>query len=390
MKVALTLLIAPLLSSFFMMAGSSLLTTITSLRLNSIGFEDVMIALVASSYYTGMMLGSFKVEHLIARVGHGRAFSVFISLLSFSAMVPPLLDSQIMWMAARMCSGFALAGLYVVLESWILSVSTDKYRGRFLALYIIALSFGAIAGQQFLNVADSKSLIPFCLVCLALSISTLPFSLSKVKPPIVHKVSEMSLMAVFRYSPVGFYGCVLSGILVSSMFSMYPVVFQDANFSMFQISQIVAMLNMGGFLLNYPFGWLCDHKDRLLVMMGLVFMGLLGAIYLCFGSLDFSFGLLASAFIFGGGSIILYTVAMGIACHSVSQENMTKTAQVLVFAYCLGGLLGPILGSIAMKIENTRGIFYMDLLCLGIFLGYLIKGYKKQEQPNLESITEAA
>lgn len=373
MKIFISLLTAPLLSSFLMMAGASLLTTIISLRLNGAGYSNVDIALVASSYYIGMLLGSFKVEKLITRVGHGRSFSVFISILTVSAMVPLLFDWQVLWMASRAACGFALAGMYVVLESWILSVTTSNYRARFMSLYMIALSLGAVGGQQCVSIAGTQSLMPFCIVALMLSLATLPFSLTKTKAPHIEEASALSFKQIFKCAPVGFWGCVLSGILVGSMFSLYPVVFQDARFSLFEISQIIASLNIGGLLLNYPFGWLCDHKNRLYVMIGLIAMALLGSFYLCVGSLSFGIDTLGATFLFGGAAIVIYTVAVGIATSEVAHENITKTAQVMVFAYCLGGIIGPVTGALAMNLNPTRGIFYMAFLFLSIFMGFLIQ-----------------
>ena len=51
--------------------------------------------------------------------------------------------------------GIATAGLYIVIESWILSTTTNKNRGSSLALYMVALYVAQAAGQWFLNIGHN-------------------------------------------------------------------------------------------------------------------------------------------------------------------------------------------------------------------------------------------
>ncbi|APS84761.1 hypothetical protein AVM71_16845 (plasmid) [Piscirickettsia salmonis] len=75
-------LITPLLSLIILTLGSALLTTFLSLKLDSLNTSEFLIGGLTTAYYAGMVLGAFKLEGLILRVGHIRAYSAFASMLA--------------------------------------------------------------------------------------------------------------------------------------------------------------------------------------------------------------------------------------------------------------------------------------------------------------------
>ena len=66
-----------LLAIFVLMAGSGFLSTLIAIRLELAGASALLIGLVATSYFGGLMVGSLRVEKVIARIGHIRAFAAF-------------------------------------------------------------------------------------------------------------------------------------------------------------------------------------------------------------------------------------------------------------------------------------------------------------------------
>ena len=82
-----------LIAIFVMMAGSGFLSTLIGLRLERAGNGTMVIGLVATAYFVGLVIGALHVGKIVRRVGDIRAFAAFVSLLSPSTLplapVPP-------------------------------------------------------------------------------------------------------------------------------------------------------------------------------------------------------------------------------------------------------------------------------------------------------------
>ena len=70
-----------LLAIFVMMAGSGFLSTLIGLRLERAGSGTMVIGLVATAYFVGLVIGALRAGKVVRRVGHIRAFAAFVALL---------------------------------------------------------------------------------------------------------------------------------------------------------------------------------------------------------------------------------------------------------------------------------------------------------------------
>ena len=81
-----TTITAILLSVFLMSAGTGLQGSIISLRAGLEGFSEVMIGLIMSANYAGLVLGPLIAPPLIRNVGYVRTFAAFASIGSAAAI----------------------------------------------------------------------------------------------------------------------------------------------------------------------------------------------------------------------------------------------------------------------------------------------------------------
>ena len=150
LKIQLTSMI-PIFSMIFLMLGNGLYNTLISIRLKDAGETDLMVGVITSVYYFGIFLGAFNLSAVIIRIGHIRSFAAFAAILAISVIVPGMYDNIIVWAISRLAAGYSLAGLYITIESWLLNMSTQSTRGKYLALYMITLYIGQAGGQLFLR-----------------------------------------------------------------------------------------------------------------------------------------------------------------------------------------------------------------------------------------------
>ena len=186
-------LMTPIFSFIVVSMGSALLTTLVPLRLEIEGQTEIIIGLISSAFYAGMTLGSFKIEPIVSRIGHIRAYSAFAAILAAVTLLQGMHFYPIFWFFIRLVTGYSMAGIFIIIESWFLASGPTEYRGRLLALYMITMYAAQGGGQFLLYIGDIKSLELFCIIAILFSISIVPLTLTRMKSPHVHEPSALRL-----------------------------------------------------------------------------------------------------------------------------------------------------------------------------------------------------
>ena len=145
---------ALILSIVLLVSGNAFLMTLLGIRL---GIEQVapdIIGWVLVCYSIGFVLGTLYVHRIIGRVGHIRAFAVFAAFAAVASLMYPMALSMGFWAFLRVLSGFSIAGVLVVVESWFSSRATNANRGALFAVYQVVFYLSAAGGQLLVNVGD--------------------------------------------------------------------------------------------------------------------------------------------------------------------------------------------------------------------------------------------
>jgi MFS family permease len=119
-----------LLAVAFMEAGLGVLSPLISLDLAQKSVSTSLIGIVTSGYFTGFLLGTLSCHWVIDRVGHIRAFAVFAAVAGNATLGHIIFDQPYAWIALRALLGYAFAGQFVVIESWLNDKAADDNRGR--------------------------------------------------------------------------------------------------------------------------------------------------------------------------------------------------------------------------------------------------------------------
>ncbi|MBP0685565.1 YbfB/YjiJ family MFS transporter, partial [Mycobacterium tuberculosis] len=86
--------------------------------------------------YLGLLIGALCIERVVVKIGHRLAFIGFLALLIISVIAQLISPTATMWLIARFVAGMAVAGVFVVVESWLLMANTAKARAKRLGLYM--------------------------------------------------------------------------------------------------------------------------------------------------------------------------------------------------------------------------------------------------------------
>ena len=347
---------ALLMAIFLLMAGSGFLSTLLALRLEAAGASAGIIGLVATAYFAGLMLGSVRVERVISRIGHIRAFAAAVTVYSASSLTYAIFDNPGLWTMLRFIDGFAMAGVFVCLESWLNQQASAKNRSAVLAFYMIALYSGQAAGQFLLNLGDNAPDLPFMVSAILLSVALLPVLLTRMEQPRVEAVPPFSLKRLYHVSPLGIIGTLITGAMLGAFYALGAVYIQRIGMELSQVALFMSCVIAGGVALQYPLGILSDRFDRRLVLIACFIATALVASPMVLIDLGAT-GTIALGSLFGGFSFALYPLCVAHSNDHLSEEERIGASSGLVLTYSAGAVAGPLIGSAGMGALGPAGLF---------------------------------
>lgn len=334
------------------MIGSGLQGTLLGVRATIEHFPTYATGIIMSMYYVGFMLGSHYTPMLLRGVGHIRVFAALASIASVTALFHALFPSAEVWAVIRAVTGFAYAGLYIVIESWLNNATDNKGRGQLMATYLIVL-YGSIAvGQYLLMAADPAGMDLFVLTSILVTLAVLPISLSSRPAPQFEKPVKVSMRELFKSSPLGVYGLFVAGVGAACLFSIGPVYAAGEGFTLSQISTFMAMALIGGVLLQFPIGWLSDKFDRRRVLIcaaGAAGLTCTLAAILAINIDSVGVGMMCFAmFLIGGTALTIYGLSSAHTNDHLSPSQMVAASASMLMVNGIGSILGPITSSTLM------------------------------------------
>ena len=360
---------ALLVGMLLLMMGNGLQGTLLAVRGNIEGFNASTMSVIMTGYFVGFLIGSRLAPLMIRRVGHVRVFAALASFTSAVFILYPALPDPVIWTILRIMVGLCFSGVYVVAESWLNDVSTNETRGQALSAYLIVQMLGIISAQAVINLADPSGYQLFVIMSVLVSISFGPILLSVNPVPAFQSTKGMSLRELFKVSPLGCVGTFLLGGIFSAQFAMGSVYATQVGMSLSHISLFVAMIYIGGMLLQYPLGYLSDKMDRRILIAAITGFG---GVFVLIGTLFSSVYavILAMAFVMGGVANPLYSVLIAYTNDYLDHDDMAAGSGGLIFLNGVGALFGPIVVGSAMTNFGPNSFF--------VFIGFLflsITGY---------------
>ena len=362
--------------------GSGALMAIVGLRLSAGGSSSLVIGIITSAYFLGLLGGSLFGSGVIDRVGHIRAFVVYAALDAIAILLLVFAgDSLVAWMVLRMIAGYGMAGLTMIAESWLNHRATNATRGRVLSVYIIVMNGAFAAGPLMLNVGDpagSGLLVAAGILFIA---ALLPVALTRTGNPEIGKQSRFGLGRLFAVSPLGVIGALTVGLVEGSVFGLGAVYGAAIGLDTGRISLFLAVTLGGVLILQYPLGALSDRYDREKLILAVALTGALAALFVAaLGTPDFRL-LLVLGFAVGGLASPLYPLSVAEANDWLEADELVPAGASLVLAYSLGATAGPLAGAAAMGLFGPGGLFAFAacaLFALAAFaLFQLVKGVSK-------------
>ena len=347
----------------------AVLNTLVPLWLSHEQLPTWQVGLVSSSYFTGNLLGTSLAGGLIKRIGFNRSYYLSCILFAVATAGLALSMSFWSWITARFVAGIGCALIWVVVESALLRSGTVKNRGQLLAAYMIMYYIGTVVGQLLVGTVPTAILSVLPWVTALIVIAMLPLLLTHIE----NQDSEQPRYAVMpmfrrRNARLGINGCIISGIVLGSLYGLMPLFLTHQGMSDADVGYWMALLVSAGIVGQWPVGRLADRYGRLMVLRIQIFAVILGSIAMLSG-----YAMAPTLFILGCAGFTLYPVAMSWACEKVNAEELVAMNQALLMSYTIGSLAGPTMTAILMQSYSDRLLFVMIAVVSLVYLVMLMR-----------------
>ena len=358
------------LGVLLMMLGNGLQGTLVGVRSTLEGFNTLVIGVILTAYYAGFLLGSRFTIRALARVGHVRVFAALASVASTAALLYALFVNPPAWLLMRFVTGFCLAGLYVVVESWLNDQATPQTRGRTLSLYMIVTMGGITGGQLLLNVGDPAGFELFIIASVLVSMSLVPMALSESSAPLQVRSDPLPLRVLMQTVPTGAVAMFFSGAAAGALFAFGPVYATRVGMSTAQVSLFLSAALVGSVIFQMPIGHISDRVSRRGVMAVVASIALAASIAGVMTSTGFS--AIAVMFVIGAASFPLYSLAIAYTNDWIEDHQRVGASGLLVMINGVGAVIGPLATSALIATFGTVAFWWTLAIVHGSVLAYLL------------------
>ena len=208
----------------------------------------------------------------------------------------------------------------------------------------------------------------------------IPLVLSRHPGPLVEEVSAMSLRALYKVSPLGVVSCLVSGMIYSASFNLLPVFASEYNIIDFELSLYVGTAIFGAFILQFPVGYLSDRYDRRTVLLIILIISALVDLTIPgFAAAGNLFGVFSATAITCGIIACTYPLSMSEAFDKLRQNQMVAAMGGMIFAFAMGGIIGPYAASLVMDTLGSVFLFYFLALSQFLLAGFVVYRMKMRQ-----------
>jgi MFS family permease len=245
---------------------------------------------------------------------------------------------------------------------------------------MIVQMIGIIASQVLLNLPDPTGFALFILPSVLVSLAFMPLLLAPTPAPAFDSSRRVSFGRLFRISPLGCVGMLLTGGIFSAMFGMAAVWGAQEGLTVGQISVFVGAMYVGGLVLQYPVGWASDRMDRRMLIMGLSAVAALAMAVAAFLPLPFA-GLVIVAMLLGGITNPVYALLIAYTNDFLPREQMAGASAGLIFLNGFGAVFGPTATGWMMERVGPSGFFLFIGILYVALVGYAVYRMTRRAAP---------
>jgi MFS family permease len=247
----------------------------------------------------------------------------------------------------------------------------------------VTLSLG---GSQlliaFFDVASAQLIM---VISGLFSIALIPVSMTRSESPAPPKVVAVSVRHLHQVAPVAAVGCFAVGFMNTAVTTILPYYLSSVAVPAATIGLLMAAIQSGRLVLQWPIGRISDRIDRRFVILAsaiMIVVIMVGLVLVAPGKGPALRGeegevirlsIIALLAIWGGFALTLYAVCVAHAHDRGAPGEAVALTSSLLFAWSIGAAIGPLLAGGLMERLGEAMLFYFTggiALLLALFTAW--------------------
>ena len=261
-------------------------------------------------------------------------------------------------MAMRIVTGISFAGFYVVTESWLNDRADNETRGKVLSVYMVIVTGGMGAGQFLLNLAEPNTIDLFILISVIISFGLIPILLTVKPAPNFATSSKMSVIDLYRASPLALIGNCLTGMAQGTLVGLGAIYASVVLVDFKAVSWFMACIMIGSLILQWPVGYISDRIGRRGVMAGTIHSRYIACCLLAPVVPKDSIWFYVVVIALGGAAMPMYSICIAYANDRLEPHQIIGASGSLVMVAGIGAMIGPIIIAFFMDFVNISFYFW--------------------------------
>jgi MFS family permease len=344
--------------------ASGLVTTKVSLELETQKATVNAVRLVVTGYPVGFILGCLTIRRIVSRTGHGRAFLGLVAALTLITLTFVATGNPFAWFLLRIGSGFGMASIFTIVESWITLYSRRDNRGALLSFYMILDTLGSATGPALIGLSLSAGTGAMYVSAVLFVLGALPLALSgRMMPPQAQDDGtpridrSLALRTLLTAVPAAVAAALQAGMTNITFGVMAPIYATPSGFGPAEAGALVSVFSLGGLVAQGLVGWFSDRflRDKVLAVVAVsaaVTCGLIVTLAPLSPVLPF-----VLVFVFGCTTLSIYPLAVAFASARVEATYLVSLSSRLLLIYGVGAIVAPALTNELMVRFGPSALF---------------------------------
>ena len=341
-------------SSFFVQFSNAAITTMVAITVAESGGTQSDVAIIASAFSIGFIVGCFLFPPQIARIGLIRGYVAAAAIMTIAIVALEMLDGVAAWTLLRFTMGASFAAVMAISDAWINDKAPGDQRGRIIAIYSTVLGLASIASQLLFFGFDATDDGFVLVFAISMNLAVVLVALGTSRPPDLEQKSSSYFKPPTFVSTPATVAAFVAGFSTASLVSIMPFYLTDHGVEENLVAGSIAALYLGRLSCQWPIGQFSDRLDRRIILI------ILSTVVVLVSSMSMLLGegegqvmagqrgifLQAIAYLFcfvlGGTLWPMYSVASALAFDRAEGRPMIDISTTLLVVNSLGAIAGPI------------------------------------------------
>ena len=327
-----------------------------ALWLNTKDISFSTIGLITGASSIGVIISAYLGPRGVARIGYLRGAIYGIILASISGVIFRFCNSEMMWVSLRIIAGLGFGLHWVISESWLGQLVSDRNRTKAMSLYVVSMALGFSAGPVIIWITGIASTTPFILIGVLQTVSVLPLAQLRNIQPNHGKEVIKSPLFLLKAGPTIAAGCILVGLVDLSLISLMPVLVSRMPLALGSLAYLLPIAaGLGNVILQYPLALVVNKwgNRRTSFFVTIFGIGFCCLIPFFLNSLMIS---LTLAFLGCGLIYFMYTISLSLLSERFKGNKLISANASFIILFELSNLVGPVVAGVFLDRSLHYGL----------------------------------